>query len=498
MKYIKPILFTLLILTAVLCGYIYYKFDARFAETNAYSAFKENNFAKAGSYLSALSKKNNPKYHLYHGYLLLEQKKYDEANTSFKKALHLCSTGDLNLEISGALSLTLFFSDDIQNLDTILDQYTSFDSVNRLFEGLLHYQKSNYKKAKEHLKDLPLSFCENCWLQTVIDHNFSKEKLTYYLTHCMIESGETYKARQQIESFLESTKVKGTSFYYLIGLSYLKEERGKSLSTAIPYYQTAFQYFKQILPSDVDYSKYKNEATVHYTKLIEEILDERAYQELGIFLDILGYFDAKVAEIADLFFSHLQKEVEIKNKARLMELACQTLAYCHNSTFKEKLSISLYFYVQNLVKNHQVDSVKKAWPIYNQISSDCSEEQATLTKSVCEELEKELDNSELNLENSQELLELLGTLSLSYEQKVDLLESLTPKIEQLWITSGENAWLFSKSLDQLIFSDGEVDFHKKMNHVLKQLHSQTGIEETSFSDSLKEANEYFQSPANKE
>ncbi len=482
MKYIKPVLLTLFVLTVTLCGYIYYRFDDKYTSNQAYIAFKENNLEATSSHIAALNKKNNPKYPLYQGYIKLEQKKYHEAQTSFKKARLINKNNDLKLEISGALFLSSFLLKDFQSLSNFIEQDKSYPLVNQLFEGILYYNKSNFEKSKESLKNLSRSLCESAWLQTEIERHISENILTYYLTHSMIESGEECKARLNLESFIKSTNSQEPSFSFLIGLSFLKEAEKKSLSNAIPYYQTAFQHFRKIPFSQETYSEYKAEIVSYYEKLIGLILEESMYQELGHFLDILGYLDAKINNIADLFLMHIQKEVGLKNKTKLFELTCQTLAYCHNSSFKEKLTASFYCYIENLVGNRQIPSVKKAWPIYNQISAQSDEDQATLSKSVCKELEKELDLEEFDLEKSQELLEMLGTFNLSHEQKFDLLETLSPKIEQMWINSGQKAWLFSKSLDELISSGN----------------SQVNLKEYAFKDPLKEADQYFQCVENKE
>ncbi|MCH9631994.1 MAG: hypothetical protein S4CHLAM6_03170 [Chlamydiae bacterium] len=498
MKYIKPVLLTLFVLTLTLCGYIYYKFDAKYASNQAYIAFKDNDLEKSSSHIAALNKKSNPTYYLYQGYVDLEQKKYHEAQTSFKKAKLLTKNNDLKPEISGALFLSAFLLNDFQSLENFLNQDKSNSSVRQLFEGILQYHKSDFENSKKSLQNLSNPLSESKWLQTELERHINTEKLTYYLSHSMIESGQAHKARQHLESFIESTHSKEPSLYYLIGLSFLKEAENKPLSNTIPYYQTAFQYFRQIPFSQTTYFEYKANVVSYYEKLIGSILEESIYQELGCFLDILGYFDAKVSNIADLFLTHIKKEVGLENKAKLFELSCQTLAYCHNSSFKEKLSASFYFYIQNLVRERQIDSAKKAWPIYSQISAQPEEDQIALSQSVYEELEKELDVDEFNLEKSQELLEMLGAFNLSYKQKFELLEALSPKIEQMWISSGQKAWLFSKSLDELIFSDNSVDFHKKMNSLLEQFQSEVDLKEYSFKNPLKEANQYFQCVENKE
>lgn len=491
MKFIKPTLLTLFVLTTLLCGYIYLKFDSNYAINKAFSSMQEGSYDIADDYLSSLKKNNNPKYYLHMGYLKLAQNQFDDAANYFKSALNLQVQPSLRYEIGANLALIALVEKNYDLLESLLTQYPSFENVTQLFQGLLGFESKDYTFAYDSLSKVTDLKVPSRWLQRELDKRIPAIDRLYYLSYSMIENNDPYHARQKIEKFLEANSIIDERFNFLLGKTYLKEAENKPLTLALPYYKTAFQYFKQTPFWDPSFNGFKEQISVEYQKVISKILNEEAYEELNSFLDILGHLDTKIEPITQLFLTHIQKEADLKNQVKLLELTKQTLAYCHNAPFKEKLAETLYFYIQNLTKHRQVEMLKTIWPIYSQISQKKDADKTALSKEVCQSLIDQLETDDAQLITSIPLMQILNTLELSVEQRLYLLQVLTPKIEALWLKDGEKAWAFARQLDELVFADQSELFHEYMHHILGLIQSQVNMRRYSFASYFKEANNYF-------
>lgn len=471
MNLIKSVLFTLLFLIAAITGYTYFKFDSKYAKKMAAAAYIKKDYTTAEQYLSVLNQKKDPKYVLYKVYIDRSLGRFEEAAKGIANLEKSCEDQDLKQEIEFNRYLNAYTEKNFENLDLLLTRRCNDSSIYHLFKGLSDYQKRLYSNAKEHFLKSKTVFMTSAFMEEDWNSFFNETELTYILSHCMIESDQPYYGRQKMESSLSKSELSKPRFSYLFGLSFFREGESKPIASAITSYEMAFMHFKRIPLWDDQYHPYKEEIRHYYEHLMTQLLQESCYKELGSFLDALEFLGSNVDQVATLFLEHIKKEVCSNDEIQLRSLARQTLAYCHHSLFRDKISESLQFYIQNLIEQQDLKSIKQIWPIYYQISSSPEEDKEAISKFILEKLNQTIELDDSSLEKSSILLEIISFLDLSSEKKIGVLDALTPLIQEIWIQSSEKALSFTKAIDQYLFNNSKDVYQQKMDEVLDLLQS---------------------------
>lgn len=443
----------------------------------AASAYKEKNYSSAEHYLSALNPIKDPKYNLYKAYIERSLGHFDEATKAIENLDNNCDNLELKHEIEFNRYLNAYAKKDFETLDLLLTRRCNDSSIYHLFKGLADYQKRLYSNAKEHFLKSKSVYISSSFMEEDWDRYFNKQELTYILSHCMIESDQPHYARQKLESDLPKSDLTRPKFSYLFGLSFFREGEAKPITSAITSYQMAFMHFKRIPLWDKQYEHYKAEIRNYYEQLLSQLLQNSCYKELASFLDALEMLGSKIDEVAALFFTHIKKEVSSSNEKQLRNLARLTLSYCNNTLFREKVSQSLQFFIQNLIDQQDLKSIKQVWPVYYQISSTPDEDKEALSNFILEKLNQVIKVDDASLEKSSILLEIISFLDLSNEKKINILDTLTPLIQETWIQSSEKALSLTKAIDQYLFDNSKEFYHQKMNEVLDLLQSNKEIKE---------------------
>lgn len=259
MKYIKPVLFTFVILTVVLCGYIYFRFDSGYALREAYTAYNIGNTQQAQEFLSILNKKSSAKYHLYSGLLMIDEKQYSKALSFFEEAAKINNNPSIQQEIEAALQLCYFLTGDLQNTALLNKSSCSLDYPRQLIKAWSFFKQSRYLEAKEIFEKLPSFEAGHPWLELAYNRYFPKTQIDLMRCHAMIESGEAFNAKQKLEELPQNFKEQSGYYHFLLGLSEIQEAKTRSLNLAIPYYQAAFQQFRKIAFYDPENLSFKSE-----------------------------------------------------------------------------------------------------------------------------------------------------------------------------------------------------------------------------------------------
>lgn len=462
MKNIKPIVFTLLILTAVLCGYIYLRFDSNYALNEAFSAYEKGDLKKATQFLEEAPSKKSSRYHLCTGLLELSRMKYESAQEAFARALKSNANSELAPKIIAMLQLSDYLIETPNNNKGFTQQQTD-PYFNQLFTAIDFFENQEYAKAQEAFDTLPTLSSDAYWLKKAYNRFLPQAYIDLIHCHSLIKQGNNFKARQLLDENTQAQQNFSDYYHFLSGLTYIEESTDKALNLAIPYYKKAFEHFRLIRYGHASNAAYKEEVGKLYTHLLDDILSASLYEELSQFLDLLSIVEVKIQPISQLFFKHLQKETEQDHRLKRLELIQQTLAFCSNATFKERLSQALYFYIEKLLKCHDVEGVKKVWPVYTQVAITSDADLMTFAQIIQSELENTIKQPEVSISQFKVMLELLDALNLSELIQTELLDIFSheeSKTQELFTQAIREA-LFSKQIDISIDKLKEKLGHKQ-------------------------------------
>lgn len=149
-----------------------------------------------------------------------------------------------------------------------------------------------------------------------------------------------------------------------------------------------------------------------------------------------------------------------------LELVRQSLAYCYHSPFRDKLSESLYFYIEKLIKDRDVESVKKVWPIYTQIAANAENDQIAFAQTLSNDLKSLLTEKKLHVEPLKAILDLLSALDLPNSYTLEILDSFSLQNKQ--------SEIFAKTVDQCLSSENNFDSaEQKINDFIIELDKQS-------------------------
>lgn len=418
MNALKSILFTLLLLTLALTGYIFFKFDNDYFLRASAKAYSRKEYAEAERILTLFKDKKPPKAYLYQGYVLRAQKK--PSSNAFKLAYEKANTPALKQEAIFNLLLNAYINKEYVFIEKYLEK-DSETQVAALFAALLHYQDKEFEEAYHYFCRADIKEYPSAFMQKEFSKYFPKLFLVSRKAHCLIELGKPAQGRQLLEQTLKEFDDPDYHISHLIGWTYLKEAESLPIDHAGSYYTEARKFFKKLSSND------KSRLTKYLSKKVSEC---KALEDTESFITLLNL--AKSTKAVDEEFS----------------------------------KASLDFFEQ-IAENLEVHEFTK---VYDTLYDFESSKKLLLERGLFENyLLTWIDEEEGDLSITYDLLLHWDQLERSDEKRLVFLQALFPKVRELWDENPEKALQLSKYLDQFSHRDQKGIVQQSMLDILKDV-----------------------------
>lgn len=320
LHFLRIALATLALLICMLVGYMLFTFNKDYETHLAVEAFLKGDYARSEAIVQRLEQHlGKGHYHLLLSYIERAKQHYTASDSHLKAASAVVQREKnpaLALEIALNQAYDAFLTHQTEALQAALKQATAFSGPKQ--EWVLFFSTINQADDWNHTfasKPSPLS----PWMKKTFDTTFTQTWYALRRARRDIASGQTLKAREQLEAISELAP-ENPDVQLLIGLSYLKEAEKTPSHVALPYYKLAFGYFGRVpLKSDLYWED--REAILKSVNLqIMAQLQQGSFQDLLFYASALESLNER-QQLHSQLIEIMEQELQAKNWSQVKEIA---------------------------------------------------------------------------------------------------------------------------------------------------------------------------------
>lgn len=429
MHILKSAILTLLLVIAVLFGFMVFKFDTQYALKLTERKYDQKNYVSALETLEKIKKKS-AKAHLYQGYTLRALDKYKAAQNAFEKAYHKAEAQELKHEASFNLLYTAYLQSDYPYIRSHLAKIPQDLSFTQLFSALCEYQAKNYSKAFSHFNQMKKPQFYSSWMKEAWQDEFPKLWQISHRAHCLIEMGEFDASRKLLEEHLEDQEA--TSYTtYLLALGYLKEiPTMKTLEEALNLFELSSLYAKHLSKDNLA-KLYSFSRFTEYCLPLWSLALERAsldsfdrWTKLQLYLDLFTPdHQAKILESLDMKIQHLSPASFFAKANKL-----NSLPWSHDH--QEKLENIHLNYISELIEEENLEPLNLHQSAAQKLLSWNDDQKQKISKLILEKLQT-LVEEENSLSDMYDLLLLWDSIERDEAKRLVFIQNVFPLIQEL-------------------------------------------------------------------
>lgn len=488
MKFLKSSILTLLVLIALLMGYMVFHFDTDHLLNLSADAYEKQQYDKAHKTLKKIESTKRPKTFLVHGYVLRAQKKWQGSSEAFKKVYECTDDSLLKEEALFNLSANAYLKKDWKQLDAYLMDANPKSSWSYFFKGLKAYKQNEYEQSLAYFQRAQERKSLSLWMSGFWNQEFSKENERARMAHCLIESGEPKKAREILLSELsKSPTAKKEGCLAILALTYLKEAA----------FETDFQNHLKLLAL-------AQKALLQMPKN-ERLGADQTFGYSALFLKRWDDFALNSSDDEWIEYAQTQTQWALTHDTKL-ELSISSLldslsekseaffAAAHrlkklplSDSMQKEIEQQLLNEVKNCIQHNQVSALIESSRLLSSLLSFNETQDHELKVCLKDQIENLALQDKPDLDSIYQHFIFWDAKEREEENRSEFLRSFYPVLAQLWQTNPPAAFKFSKFLEQFEHYPAKKNLVKELFSLFKKNIS------TSKNNFYKEVELYYKS-----
>lgn len=380
MGYVKTAIFTTLVLTLALVGYILVTFNSDYELNVAADSFAKGEYDKALRELNTLHEEvPAARLSLYQGYVYRALRQWKESDQALAQAgfdARKHQQPNLLLEIYLNQALNGYLQKNTATLSAAIAGATEVDAQDswvEFFKGLQAYQEERFADSlriwAQPNHRIPLSG----WMHKTFDGVFTPLWLSLHIARSQMEIGQYLAARQNLEEELQRAKDEDkTEIEFLIGLSYAKEAGEKSIQSAAPYYKLAVSYLNRVPIQQERFAQERQTLLKQIVDTMQQLIRAGSFADLSFYVSILegwgvnGAFGLINTQLLEL----LHQNLEAERWSQAKELSALLSRMISDGEERNQLQKKLADSVTEALQSGEIDRANNYWEVSRQFSRD--------------------------------------------------------------------------------------------------------------------------------
>ncbi len=440
MIYVRTAIVTTLMLITGLVGYMVYTFDGDYQLNKALEAFQKEEYAQAQRILGELDGTlNGAQLNLARAYITKAQGDLASSELYLDKAEAAVTRSQTELldEIHVLKIHNAFEQNKPEEMEGLLAQQDSYNPIIRYLSGLAAYSRGEYESALNSLQSVPTLEQLNPWQKRVLDDIVYAAPRHIRVAHCHMALGDPITARKLLEEDTERfDRDSLVDSWFLIGMSYLEEAKGRPLTAVTSYYQLALDYFDRVPVQYERFAKERAEVIELLQDTASTMLTQNELQQLPLVMEALGHWNAKssVETLSNRLIEMTLAAIETADFERVREMTKLFNRVAPEESHRQALSKAAQERLKMSVTQGEVERILPYWELNRTLAPNEQEVAATFTDFAEKEILGAVAGDDPNLDFIVPYLTLWDLVERNSDQRFAFAATLIDTAGALWLS----------------------------------------------------------------